>query len=72
MGLLTYNVAYLEDWKIVCEVDEDRHLNVYVTNLQDDPMEIETGRGDGRGEQLALRFTTETYEKWAREDENAN
>jgi len=46
-------------WNIHTIVDEDGHLNVYITNDDNsDILEIDTGQGNGKGEQLALRFTT--------------
>ena len=52
-------------WMITAIVDSDQHLNIYIENTESDSIyEIETGQGDGEnGEQLALRFTTETIEE---------
>lgn len=57
-------VAVKPNWDVVTVVDDDGHLNVYITT--DDPNgvinQIDTGQGDGDGEQLALRFTTAKLE----------
>jgi hypothetical protein len=51
-------------WNVCLNVDDDEHLNIYLTNKDDDTIhEIETGQGDGAGEQLALRFTTPAIEE---------
>jgi len=51
-------------WVLSWLVDDDGHLNLYITNTDGSPIhEIETGQGDGEaGGQLALRFTTEQIE----------
>jgi len=50
-------------WKVVTEVDDDGHLNIYIENKFSDRIdEIESGRGDGDGEQLASRYTTPRIE----------
>jgi hypothetical protein len=55
---------YLENWRISILVDDDHHLNVYIDNEDSDTIStIETGQGDGVGEQLALRFTTPEIEQ---------
>lgn len=48
-----------------CIVDDDGHLNVYIErdDLTESVVEIESGQGDGIGEQLALRFTTREIEQ---------
>ena len=54
----------IANWDLCVLTDTDGHLNIYITNLECDVVtEIETGQGDGVGEQLALRFTTDKIEK---------
>lgn len=52
-------------WKVAHVVDEDGHLNVYITKgKKDNIITISTGQGDGdNGEQYALRFTTTNIEE---------
>ncbi len=51
-------------WNVQALVDDDGHLNLYVTTDRpgDNIQEIETGQGDGQGEQLALRLTSDRIE----------
>ena len=50
-------------WNIHTVVDPDGHLNIYITNVDNSRViEIESGQGNGEGEQLALRFTTQQIE----------
>lgn len=51
-------------WHLSAIVDDDGHLNVYVTHDSGETIrEIETGQGDGEfGEQLAFRMTTDGIE----------
>lgn len=58
------------DWNVQAIVDDDGHLNVYITNDKSGEIEqIETGQGDGiDGEQLAQRFTTPEIESEYREE----
>lgn len=53
-----------QEWKVAHVVDEDGHLNVYITKgKKDNIITISTGQGDGdNGEQYALRFTTTNIE----------
>ena len=54
------------DWDVAVVVDDDSHLNIYVTNRKSSTMfEVDTGQGDGEGEQLAFRVTTPEIEKEA-------
>ena len=54
------------DWDVTVAVDDDGHLNVYVTNWKSSEVfEVETGQGDGEGEQLAFRVTTREIEEEA-------
>ena len=56
-------------WNITCLIDDDNHLNIYITNeFSNEIYEIETGQGDGIGEQLAQRFTTKKIEDDYSED----
>ena len=50
-------------WNVGVLVDDDGHLNIYIT-CQDgsDIKAIDTGQGDGHGEQLAYRLTTDRIE----------
>lgn len=51
-------------WNVNAIVDDDGHLNVYITNDYDSNIiEIETGQGDGQNEQMAVRFTTPKIEQ---------
>jgi hypothetical protein len=51
------------NWNVCSCVDDDGHLNVYVTNAECDTIgEIETGQGNGEGEQYATRYTTDRIE----------
>jgi hypothetical protein len=52
-------------WFLAMVVDDDNHLNVYVSNNDDSQIHsIESGQGDGSpGEQLGLRFTTDDIEQ---------
>jgi len=54
-----------QNWKIEVITDDDNHLNIYIENMDESNtvLEIDTGQGSGRGEQLALRFTTPEIEK---------
>ena len=53
-----------DGWKVELLVDDDGHLNVYIENVFSDLIEeIETGQGNGIGEQKALRFTTTDIEE---------
>lgn len=59
-------VELCDGWVVTLLVDDDGHLNVYITNdfCDEDIMEIESGQGDGTvGDQLALRFTTTEIEQ---------
>lgn len=50
-------------WELVALVDEDAHLNIYVENDdKSDIVEVDTGQGDGVGEQLAIRLSTGAIE----------
>ena len=54
-----------QPWKVAHIVDEDNHLNVYITKgNKDNIIQITTGQGDGDdGEQYALRLTTTNIEE---------
>lgn len=57
------NAELTNGWIINADVDDDNHLNIYITNeLSDRIYEIDTGQGNGIYEQLALRFTTKKIE----------
>jgi hypothetical protein len=60
----TETVQLAKGWSLQGLVDDDGHLNVYVTNSDGtDIIDVETGQGDGTdGDQLALRFTTQKIE----------
>lgn len=49
-------------WSGEILVDDDGHLNIYIDNQGSDIIEIETGQGNGKNEQFALRFTTAKIE----------
>jgi hypothetical protein len=50
-------------WVVRIIVDDDGHLNIYITNTDcQEIFEIDTGQGSGINEQLALRFTTNEIE----------
>jgi len=56
-------------WMVTSLVDDDGHLNVYILNMFCDEIEkINTGQGDGHGEQLAMRFTTDVIEEAAADE----
>ena len=58
------NIITDAGWQVEVLVDEDGHLNLYVTNRDCVNVdEVDTGQGDGRGEQYALRCTTSAIEK---------
>ena len=63
-------VTHENPWKVAHIVDEDNHLNIYVTKgNKDNIIPIETGQGDGEdGEQYALRFTTTNIEEKLKEE----
>lgn len=57
--------VYSNGWDVEVIVDDDGHLNIYIERKEDKSKiyEIETGQGDGNGEQLAIRITTDQLEK---------
>lgn len=58
------NIELEKGWSVGLVVDDDGHLNVYVDHDDgSEIVEIDTGQGDGDGEQYATRFTTEATER---------
>ncbi|MHA2063237.1 MAG: hypothetical protein ACXABY_02530 [Candidatus Thorarchaeota archaeon] len=54
-------------WLVHILKDDDDHLNLYIENkYSEEIIIVDTGQGDGKDEQLALRFTTAKIEREAR------
>jgi hypothetical protein len=51
-------------WSVVMDVDQDGHLNIFITNEDgSDISECETEYSDGEDGELGLRYTTDNIEK---------
>ena len=57
-------VDLIDGWSAVMDVDQDGHLNIFITNEDgSDISECETGYSDGENGELGLRYTTDNIEK---------
>jgi hypothetical protein len=57
-------VDLINGWSAVMDVDQDGHLNIFITNEDgSDISECETGYSDGENGELGLRYTTDNIEK---------
>ena len=53
-------------WSVVMDVDQDGHLNIFITNEDGSDIsdcECETESSDGKDGKLGLRYTTDNIEK---------
>jgi ankyrin repeat protein len=53
-------------WSVVMDVDQDGHLNIFITNEDGSGIyeyECETESSDGKDGKLGLRYTTDNIEK---------
>ena len=57
-------VDLINGWSAVMNVDQDGHLNIFITNQDGtDITECETGYNDGEDGELGLRYTTDDIER---------
>jgi hypothetical protein len=57
-------VDLINGWSAVMDVDQDGHLNIFITNEDgSDISECETEYSDGENGELGLRYTTDNIEK---------